>query len=160
MHLRPITQADESSIIPILMDQTVNKTYMLPDFASYEEAKPLFQRLMTLSHDENRFVRAICHKDTVIGFVNDVETCDGAMELGYALFPAYHNQGYMTQALNIAIHEVFARGFHTVITGAFEENKASIRVMEKNQMELMEKVDIIPYRGADHRCVYYCKKQE
>ena len=160
MHLRPIFEEDAQSLIPILMDQTVNKTYMLPDFESFDAAKPLFQKLMTLSQDDTRFVRAICKEDAVIGFLNDVETCDGAMELGYVLSPAYHNRGYMTQALGIAIEEVFAKGYHTVITGAFEENKASIRVMQKNGMELMEKVDIIPYRGKEHRCVYYCKKRK
>lgn len=77
------------------------------------------------------------------------------MELGWALHPLYHNQGYATEAVRAAISHLLAHGFTQIIAGAFEENNPSIRVMEKCGMTKMKKIDFIDYRGKNHRCVYY-----
>jgi len=53
---------------------------------------------------------------------------------------------------------MFARGFSEVLAGAFEENLASMRIMEKSGMTRIEKTDEIEYRGKVHQCVYYSKK--
>lgn len=50
---------------------------------------------------------------------------------------------------------LFQMGYKQVITGAFEENIASRRVMEKCGMILTESEEKIEYRGKVHRCVYY-----
>ena len=127
---------------------------MLPDYENRSDAIPLFLRLKDLSNDPNRYVRCISLDDTAIGYLNDVETHDGEIELGYVIHPDYHNRGFMTAALKLAIAELFELGYRTVICGAFEENKASQRVMEKAGMERIEKIDEIDYRGKIHRCVY------
>ena len=155
MILRPFETFDEENMTVILADHTVRKTYMLPDFDSPKDAKPLFDRLMGLSKDNSRFVRCISLHGQAIGFLNDVEIENGCIEVGYVLSPACHNRGLMTQALELAIRELFSLGYKTVVAGAFEENAASIRVMVKNGMTKMDKEEIIPYRGADHNCVYY-----
>ena len=128
---------------------------MLPDFARREDAIPLFHRLIGLSNDEKRYVRGIYLDDLLIGYLNDVEIDQGSIELGYILHPDFHGRGYMTVALKKAIGELFSQGYQEVITGAFESNLASIRVMQKNDMTRMEKVDLIEYRGKTHRCIYY-----
>ena len=155
MILRPFETADEANMTVILADHTVRKTYMLPDFDSPKDAKPLFDRLMGLSKDENRYVRCISLGGQAIGFLNDVEIENGSIEVGYVLSPAHQNRGHMTQALKLAIRELFSLGYKAVIAGAFDENAASIRVMVKNGMTKMDKEEIIPYRGKDHNCVYY-----
>ena len=63
----------------------------------------------------------------------------------------------MTRALKLAITELFSLGYREVITGAFDENGASIRVMEKAGMVKLDKIDEIDYRGKLHKCVYYHK---
>jgi RimJ/RimL family protein N-acetyltransferase len=68
--------------------------------------------------------------------------------------------GYMTEALKLAINELFDLGYQEVIAGAFSENAASIRVMEKSGMSKITKSDEIEYRGMIHTCVYYRKIQE
>ena len=141
-------------------DKTVNRTYMLPDFDTPEDAIPLFNRLMALSQDSARYVRCISKDEEAIGFLNDVEIKDGRIELGYVIHPAFHGQGYMTEALKLAIHALFALGYEEVICGAFEENAASIRVMEKAGMQQMEFTENIDYRGKTHLCVYYSTKKE
>ena len=155
MKLRPFLPEDASTMKRLLTDPIIGKTYMLPGYSDPEAALPLFQRMMDLSQDENRYLRGICIGDTLIGFLNDPEIKEKSIELGYVIDPAHHGKGYMTQALTLAIRELFAKGFETVITGAFEENTASIRVMEKCGMQRMEHTDTIEYRGKTHLCVYY-----
>ena len=154
--LRPFCDDDQQQILEILTSPVVNKTYMLPDYEKPEEAIPLFNRLMTLSEDDTHYVRCICLNNTPIGFLNDVEIEDGRIELGYVIHPNFHNKGYMTAALKLAISRLFELGYHTVQCGAFEENTASIRVMEKCGMKRMEYSDTVEYRGSCHRCIYYC----
>ena len=152
--LRPFKPEDQATILEILTSNIVNQTYMLPDFETPEDAIPLFNRLQSLSGDSGRFVRCIARDDQAVGFLNDVEIQDGTIELGYVIHPRYHNCGFMTAALKTAIQELFQMDFQEVICGAFEENPASIRVMEKAGMTLLDKIDTIEYRGAMHTCYY------
>ena len=71
------------------------------------------------------------------------------------MLPEFHNRGYATECLSGAIEYLFDRGFKTVTAGAFSDNAASIRVMEKFGMVRQAEVDWIEYRGKQHRCVYY-----
>ena len=158
--LRPLHLEDQGQMLEILTSNLVNKTYMLPDFETSEAAIPLFNRLMMLSNDTQRFVRCIALDDTAIGFLNDVEIKDGFIELGYVIHPAYHNRGFMTAALNTAIKELFRLGYQTVHCGAFKENAASIRVMEKAGMVRISKTEDIEYRGKLRHCVFYEKRNE
>ena len=158
--LRPFRPKDQAQILEILTSPKVNQTYILPDFKAKEDAIPLFRRLVALSMDSTRFVRCIDLDGIAIGFLNDVEIRDGFMELGYVIHPDYHNRGYMTQALKLAISNLFTLGYRQVVCGAFEENKASQRVMEKCCMTPMEQIDTIEYRGKTHICVYYQKRIE
>ena len=153
--LRSFIPEDRERILDILTNDRVNRTYMLPDYEKREDALPLFQRLTELSHHPGRFVRCITREEDAIGFLNDVEIKDGRIELGYVIHPDYHNRGYMTCALKTAIQELLESGYVCVICGAFEENRASRRVMEKCGMEKSEQTDEIDYRGKTHRCVYY-----
>lgn len=154
---RPFIEKDQSAVIEIVKDPVVKQTYMLPDFPTDENAIKLFQRLMTLSQGQDHYVAAICLEDTLIGWINDTEQKDGSIELGYVIHPRYHGQGYMTEALQAAVADLFTKGYKEVTAGAFEENLASIRVMEKCGMVRQERQDEIEYRRAVHRCVYYAK---
>ena len=158
--LRPFRPEDRERMLEILTDNTVNQTYMLPDFEKKEDAVPLFEKLMGLSQDEARFVRCISLDGVAIGFLNDVEVKDSQMELGYVIHPDAQGKGHMTRALKIAIEAVFSKGFTRVVCGAFEENKASLRVMEKAGMAPMNQTEIIEYRGKEHLCLYRAVSKE
>lgn len=153
--LNPLSDEDKEQVISILTDDTVKKTYMLPDFPSRTEAEGLFCRLMELSRQEGRYVRGIYLGETLIGFLNDVEINGDSVELGWVIHPDYHNKGYATRAVTWAVEELFALGYAEVTAGAFAENPASIRVMEKCGMTLLDRTEEIEYRGTVHRCVYY-----
>ena len=157
--IKPFTQDDADAALDLLTDNSINRTYMLPDFARRDYALPLFRRLMARSLEDNRFVRGIYREGCLIGYLNDVEIANGTIELGYIMSPAHQNRGYMTEALRAVLPCLFTLGYTQVITGAFETNKASIRVMEKAGMTLMEQTEELEYRGERHRCIYYCAKK-
>ena len=158
--LREILPEDRERMLDILTSEKVNRTYMLPDFEHREDALPMYLRLMEMSSNRSKYLRAIADGDGLVGFVNQVDLQDGEMELGYVIHPDFHGRGYMTRALELAMEEVFSLGCQKIITGAFSSNPASIRVMEKCRMTRMDKTDEIEYRGNVHTCVYYRKIQE
>lgn len=155
MNLRILTDADIAALIPLLTNHRIKQTYMLPDFDRPEDAIPLARRLIRLSQDKAHFVRGMEENGTLVGFLNDVEIADGIIELGYAVHPSHWGQGFATSALREAIAELFSLGYREVICGAFEENPASLRVMEKAGMQRLEKTEETEYQGKRHRCVYY-----
>ena len=155
LELKPICDKDRDNVIALLMNDVVKQTYMVPDFETEEAVEKLFFRLRDLSNSKDFYQVGIFLKNELIGIANEVERKEKSIELGYAILPAYHNQGYGTDMLKALIHQMFCDGFETVVTGAFEENVASIRVMEKCGMRKIEKCDEIEYRGKIHTCVYY-----
>ena len=154
MKLRVFQESDWPRAAMLVTSKDVNRTYMLPDFESVEKARPLFDRLAALSLDDERYVRAMEENGQFVGFCNDVERSGDSVEIGYALCPDIWGRGYATAALKLAIEELFDRGFAQVVAGAFVENPASLRVMEKAGMTPIDKVDDIEYRGRIHKCVY------
>ena len=157
--VRPFLDGDREKMIEMLYDESIKKTYMIPDFESVEAAEKLFSAFMRLSQEESRFVGAICLDDEIIGFMNDTEIEGDSVEMGYVISPKYQNRGFCTEAMCGAINHLFENGFSEVICGAFEENAASIRVMQKCGMKLLQKTDVIEYRGKDHKCIYYSIKK-
>ena len=160
LEIRPIGQADREAVLDLLTDKTVAKTYMLPDYQSRIEAEPLFQRLVLLSGDESRYVAGVYLDGAFIGMMNDVEIKGTQIEMGYAYLPAYYNRGYATEAFRGAISYLLDHGFTTVVAGAFSENLASLRVMEKCGMVKQDYTDEIEYRGNTHTCIYYAAQKE
>ena len=154
MKLREFMESDWPRLAMLATSNEVNKTYMLPDFESEEKARPLFDRLMAMSKDDKRYVRAMEENGEFVGFCNDVERDGDAVEIGYAMCPDVWGRGYCTEALKLAIADLFELGFNQVVAGAFVENPASLRVMEKAGMTPIDKVDEIEYRGRTHTCVY------
>ena len=155
LQIKPICMADREAVLDLLTDKNIGKTYMLPDYANRESAEPMFRRLVELSADTHRYVAGIYLQGRFIGIVNETEIDDTKIEMGYALLPDYQNQGYATEAFSGTIWYLFNRGFETVVAGAFSENTASIRVMEKCGMVRQNYTDQISYRGVTHTCVYY-----
>lgn len=155
LRIGPIREQDREAVLDLLTDETVGKTYMLPEYASRAAAEPLFCRLVRLSAEENRYVAGVFLKDRFIGMMNETQIEDKTIEMGYAFLPAYYNRGYATEAFAGVIGYLLARGFDKVVAGAFAENAASIRVMEKCAMIRQPQTDRIEYRGVTHTCVYY-----
>ena len=153
--LKVYEEWDRSRMLEILYDETVKKTYMIPDFADIQQANALFEKMMQLSRDHHRFVYGIYLENELIGFVNDCEIEGATVELGYVIAPAYQRNGYATEALGACIEELFRMGYQQVKAGFFEENIASCRVMQKCGMWKMAFEEEIEYKGVLHHCIYY-----
>ncbi len=153
--LHAISDYDRDGMLKLLTNDEIRKTYMIPDFKSREEELKMFDSFKRLSQDESRFVYGIFLADEIIGFMNDVDKSETEIEVGYVIHPTHHNKGYMTEVLSAAIQELFKLGFYVVKAGAFEENPASMRVMEKSGMTKTTEEELIEYRGKNHHCVYY-----
>lgn len=155
LKVKPISAEDKEAVLALLTDETVGKTYMLPQYKCREEAEPLFQRLVQLGGDESRYVAGVYLAGQFIGMMNDTEIKDGRIEMGYAFLPAYYGKGYATESFSGAITYLLAHGFETVVAGAFSGNAASLRVMEKCGMVKQNYTDEIEYRDIIHTCIYY-----
>ena len=155
LEIKEITPEDREEVLDLLTNKTVSKTYMLPEYSCRENAEPLFLRLVEMSHDPARFVAGIYLNGRFIGMMNETEIKDKQIEMGYAYLPDYYNCGYATEAFCGAIDYLLNHGFDTVLAGAFAENPASLRVMEKCGMTRQEYTDTVDYRGITHTCIYY-----
>lgn len=153
--VRPFRDGDKEKMLEMLYDESIKKTYMIPDFESLKAAERMFAAFMRLSNDPARYVGAISLGEELIGFMNDTEIVGETVEMGYVISPKHQNKGFCTEALSGAIKHLFENGFSEVICGAFEENAASLRVMQKCGMKLLQKNDVIEYRGEKHNCIYY-----
>ncbi len=153
--LKQLSPLDRENAKAILTDKTVKKTYILPDFKTEDEITKIFERLLKYSRSRKHYLVGIYLEKTLIGFINEVEVKGKSIELGYVIHPDHHNRGYMTEALSAAICDLFKKGFRRIITGAFEENVASIKVMKKCGMRKIKKEENLEYRGKTHHCLYY-----
>lgn len=152
--LRRFEKRDEAAVIELLRHEQVKPTYMLPDMTE-AEAKLMFRHFWKLSRDPERFVRAVCLEGCLIGWLNDTGISGDSIELGWVIHPAHWGRGYATEAVRSAIDLLRREGFGLVYAGAFETNAASIRVMQKCGMRLLDKTEDLDYRGKTHHCVYY-----
>lgn len=155
LEIKPYQDTDQGAMIELLTNEEIKKGYMIPDFETNEEAIKMFQKIQALSTEDNHFERGIYLDQQLIGFVNDVDIDDSVIELGYVIHPKFHNQGYATEMLEAVIEELFQEEFTKIVTGAFEQNIASIHVMQKCGMSKLAKEDDIEYQGTVHHCHYY-----
>ena len=155
LQVKPIALCDKEEVLDLLTNEIVGKTYMLPQYGSRQEAEPLFLRLVAMSEDDSRYVAGVYLDGHFIGMMNETEIKEGQIEMGYAFLPAFYNRGFATEAFRGAIHYLHSHGFETVLAGAFSENPASLRVMEKCGMTRQDFTEDIDYRGVTHTCIYY-----
>ena len=160
LQLRPYAPEDRDALIDILTNDIVKQTFLVPDYPERAQYEKMFDRIRSDSLSPEHYAGGIYLGDTLIGVLLDVEVNDGAIEMGYALHPKYHNQGFCIFVMRAVISYLFAKGFREVVAGAFSDNAASIRVMEKCGMEKIDRTDPIDYRGKTHTCIYYAIRSE
>lgn len=157
--LGEIRDCDFDDMMSVLKNEVVAATYRIPDLDTREAELELFEYLRDISQREDRYLFGIFLDGKLIGLINDCEINNECIEMGYALHPDYHNQGYTTEAFSAVIKSLLSKGFTEIIAGAFEDNIASIRVMEKCGMKRTKMTAEIEYRGKTHKCVYYSIKR-
>lgn len=154
LRLGALRQEDGKALIGIMTDPAVGKTYMVPELDTQEKRDALFERIRALSEADDRFVYGVFLKNRLIGLINEVDRNGAEIELGYVIDPAYHNRGCATETLSACIKALLDGGFSRVKAGAFSENGASLRVMEKCGMRRTGETETVEYRGENYLCVY------
>ena len=153
--LKEITDNDYNSLINLLTNEEVIKTYMVPELKTDEQKDKIFETFKRLSESNEHFVYGTYLNNCLIGFVNDVEIVGDEIELGFVISPEHKNKGYATEVLKASIDELFKIGFKTIKTGVFTENIASSRVMIKSGMIKVNREEVVEYRGDNKRCYCY-----
>lgn len=152
--LSELKEDNKADLIRILSDEEVGKTYMVPDMSKTEIQNKIFERFRELSSSDDRFMYGIFLQNRLIGFIHEVENKGCEIELGYVIDPLHKDKGYASEALSASVKALFGKGYKAVTAGAFEENPASLRVMEKCGMKPTGQTEDIEYRGTTHKCVY------
>lgn len=152
--LKTLGLDDKDSMAELLMNKEIAKTFMVPSLANKGQYLELAERIINSGLNHEHLEYGIRLNGELIGFINDCGYDDEGIELGYALDPAYWNKGYMSEALNAMIIELFAAGFKKIAAGYFTENQASKRVMEHCGMVEIAGTEIIEYQGSKHQCLF------
>ena len=153
--MKPYEENNRDGLAELLTNEQIKETFMIPEFTSQKSLDDAVDKLYRASLSDEHFERGIFLQDVLIGFVNDVYMSDDSIEIGFAIHPNYHNHGYATEMLCAVIRSLLNNGYSSVIAGAFEQNCASIRVMQKSGMTKIDKEEDILYHGTTMHCVYF-----
>ncbi|MBP5207492.1 MAG: GNAT family N-acetyltransferase [Clostridia bacterium] len=149
----PLRRCDKDDLIGMLTDQRISETYMVPDLQSEQSRNAMFDRFFEFTASADRFAYGIYADGRLVGVIHEVDAGEGWVELGYFIKTAENGKGYATEALRAAVGELFSQGYMTVRAAAFEENEASLRVMEKCGMKRTGQTETVSYRDRDRVCV-------
>lgn len=144
---------DKDDLIRMMTDPEVYGTYMVPELDTDDKKTQLFKRLRDISSSE-RFFYGIFLQDKLIGMIHEAGGTADEPEIGYVISPDEKGKGYATEAFFAAISALFDNGAKAVVAGAFEENPASFRVMQKCGLTETGQTEDIDYRGKIHKCIY------
>ena len=137
LHMRQLLHKDARDILALRSDDAVNKYIDRPATTTIEEAKAFIERINAGIANNESLYWVICLKDEndLIGticlwnFSADKKTA----ETGYELLPAFHNKGYMHEALHAVLQ--FARetlGLESIEAFTHADNQSSRLLLEKN----------------------------
>ncbi|MFP3596994.1 GNAT family N-acetyltransferase [Chryseobacterium sp. SIMBA_029] len=110
-----VKKAIETKVLPNLTDQSKNNLY--------------YTFWVVISKEQNKLVAEMCFK----GEPNE----RGELEIGYATYPDFQLNGFMTEAISGLVNWAFQEeNINTILAETDLNNIASIRVLEKNNFTL------------------------
>ena len=137
--LKSFSDNDQEPMVQLLTNEKIKETFMVPDFPVKDDAVNMFKKLQEFSLADDHFTCGVYAESQLIGFFTDVEVQGDEIELGYVINPDYQNKGYATEALKASIQYLLQNKFIVITAGAFANNTASMRVMEKCGMQRCKK---------------------
>ena len=157
--LDKITLNDAKDYYQIASNPNITTSFMLEEVENIEEAKSAIEEVINKYNDNEFYYFAIRLNNKLIGVMRSYES--DYLELGYAINEEYWNKGYATIALKLAT-DYFLKidRIKKIILGAFIDNYASIRVMEKCGYTFIGvKKDEFFYKGKSRDIVYFEKNK-
>ena len=157
--LDKITIEDAYDYFLIASNPNITTSFMLEETINLEEAKSAIEEVINNYSDNEFYYFAIRLDNKLIGVMKSYES--DYLELGYAINEKYWNNGYATKALDLATNYFLSiPRIKKIILGAFSDNYASIRVMEKCNYKLLGiKKDEFYYKGKSRDIVYFIKEK-
>ena len=137
--LRALKKSDAAQIAALANDPVIGST--LRDIFPYPYTIEDAHRFIDFTSINNAFhCWGICTNKTLAGVISIIRQDDvyrHSGEIGFWLGTNYHNQGIMTEAVNLACQHAFAKlKFIRIFACVFENNEASKRVLIKNGFSL------------------------
>lgn len=142
--LRPLEMSDDEAVFSLRADKHVNKYLENYAHSSIGETREFIQRIHAGIAANESIFWVICLKDDprLIGSIclwNLVKE-EFKAEVGYVLNPVFQGRGYMQEALTKVIEYGFQEmRLQTIEAITHRNNKASIRLLEKNHFILQER---------------------
>ena len=139
-----------------------NNRRFVPDevFETLEDTKEVVDQIINCYQSKDGpFIYAVFRKEDEknIGYVQLVKI-DIGWEIGYHIAKAYNGFGYATESVRLFLDYLKQNHVLKEIYGiALADNKASIRVLEKNGFEFLFK-GIDNYQGSPRKIVRYIKR--
>ena len=142
--LRPLVESDAGRMLEFWNLPEVTRWLIRPVCTADE----LRESLRTATDDPHDHSLAVLADGLLVGTVN-LELADGYLQagvptrtvahLGYTFDPAHSGRGYATEAARAAVDHAFDDlGARRVTAGAFVDNLASVKVLEKLGMRREE----------------------
>lgn len=157
--LDKITLDDVYDYYLIASNKNITISFMLDEVETIKEAKSEIEDVINNYSDNEYYYFAIRLNNKLIGVMKTYES--DYLELGYAINEDYWNKGYATIALKL-VTDYFLKmdRIKKIILGAFSDNYASIRVMEKCGYSFLGiKKDEFYYKGKSRDICYFIKEK-
>src|SRR5690606_27923464 len=131
--LRPLSRGDAARLTRLANNWNVARMLSrMPYPYSLDMAQDWIAKQDAMRADGEEFAYAITNGDGFIGSCGIQAHADGTHELGYWIGEPYWNKGYASEAGRAVLDEAVTRfGAETMISGHFQENHASGRVLTK-----------------------------
>ena len=157
--LDKITLDDTNDYYLIASNKNITTSFMLDEVENLEEARSAIEEVINNYSDKEYYYFAIRLDKKLIGVMKTYES--DYLELGYAINEEYWNKGYATIALNLGTNYFLKMDrIKKIILGAFSDNYASIRVMEKCGYSFLGiKKDEFYYKGKSRDICYFIKNK-
>ena len=135
--IRPMEDGDESAFVRGIADRDLRAAYGFPVDMEEDVSVQIFRHFRGLDRALSLVAK---ESGEMIGFLLDLapelpeETASSLPEKGrtlaYAVFPPYQRKGYMQEALETLVPELF-RAVEYIHCGHFEENEPSRNLLRK-----------------------------
>ena len=137
LHFRKLSNDDASEIFELRSNPETMKYIPRPLAKTLDDALKHI-KLINDNIDSNTDINwAVAEKDSnkcigIMGFYR-TQPENFRTELGYMILPAYHNKGYVTEAVKTLVTFAFNElNFHSIEAIILPDNVASERVLQKN----------------------------
>ncbi len=132
--IRRFELKDADAMFEFLNDR--ESCYLDGGYEPYKEKNNDYYDLMSeFAEEETRYVIVRKDIDEAIGMIHLMECNDRAvevLEIGYTMNPSQRRFGYATEAVEEMLHYLLqVLHLDMIIAGAFEENVASLKMLEK-----------------------------